>query len=72
MLFSVLKVLTFDVGAAFQLQQGITPLTADLIALGYQAGVLILPMVAPLVIWIALHRRFIVTLAPKLEEVLGG
>lgn len=71
MVFSVLKTLTFDVGAAFQLQQGITPLGADLIALGYQAGVLILPMVAPLVIWIALHRRFIITLAPRLEQVLS-
>ncbi len=71
MVFSVLKTLTFDVGMAFQLQQGITPLSADLIALGYQMGTLILPMVAPLVIWIGLHRSFLTRLAPQLQRVFA-
>lgn len=71
MVFSVLKVLTFDVGAAFQVQQAITPLGADLIAMAYQTGALVLPMIAPLLIWIALHRRFIVELAPQLDHVFA-
>jgi hypothetical protein len=71
MVFSVLKVLTFDVGAAFQVQQAITPLGADMIAFAYQMGNLVLPMVAPLVIWMLLHRKFIVELAPQLEQVFA-
>lgn len=69
MVFSVLKTLTFDVGQAFQLQQGLTPLQIDLIALGYQMGSLILPMIMPLVIWIALSREFLLELAPQLRRV---
>ena len=71
MVFSVLKILTFDVGYAFQQQQGITPFAADAIALGYQLGTLVVPMVAPLVIWVALHRGFMVDLAPQLERVFA-
>jgi len=71
MFFSVAKTLTFDVGAAFQQQQNISPLGADMIALAYQAGTLIIPMVAPLIIWIALHRSFLVVLAPRLEQAFG-
>nr|CAA6828718.1 MAG: Unknown protein [uncultured Thiotrichaceae bacterium] len=71
MVSSVLKVLTFDVGAAFQVQQAITPLGADLIAMSYQMGNLVVPMIAPLAIWIALHRRFIVELAPQLDAVFA-
>lgn len=70
MVFSVLKTLTFDVGAAFQAQQQLTPFQIDTIAFCYQMGTLVLPMVAPLVIWIALHREFILELAPQLERVL--
>lgn len=71
MVFSVLKVLTFDVGAAFQAQQAITPLGADVIAMAYQMGALVLPMVAPLLIWIVLHRAFLVELAPQLDQVFA-
>lgn len=71
MVFSVLKTLTFDVGAAFQLQQGISPMMADAIALGYQLGTLLLPMIAPLIIWGALHREFIIQLAPALERTFS-
>ncbi len=71
MVFSVLKTLTFDVGYAFQQQQGITPFTADVIAMGYQLGTLVVPMVAPLVIWVALHRGFLVALAPQLDRVFA-
>lgn len=71
MLFSVLKTLTFDVGAAFQAQQGISAAGADMIALGYQVGVLLLPMIMPLIIWVALNRSFIMQLAPQLERVFS-
>ena len=71
MTFSVLKTLTFDVGAAFQIQQGISPTEADLIALGYQVGTLLLPMIAPLIIWVALNRDFLTQLAPQLEQTLN-
>lgn len=72
MVFSVLKVLTFDVGAAFQVQQAITPLGADMIAFAYQMGTLVLPMVAPLIIWMLLHRGFIIELAPQLDRVFAS
>ncbi|WML91438.1 exosortase H-associated membrane protein [Thiothrix lacustris] len=71
MIFSVLKTLTFDVGTAFQIQQGISPIGVDFIALGYQIGTLLLPMIAPLIIWISLNREFITKLAPQLEHSLN-
>lgn len=70
MTFSVLKTLTFDVGAAFQAQQDISPAGRDLIALGYQVGTLLLPMITPLIIWVALNRDFLTRLAPQLEGTL--
>ena len=69
MVFSVLKTLTFDVGYAFQVQQGISQAGADAIALGYQVGTLLLPMIVPLIVWVGLNRAFIVRLAPQLEQV---
>jgi hypothetical protein len=71
MFFSVLKVLAFDVGLAFQQQQALSPWMLDLIALAYQTGTLILPMIAPLVIWMALNRQFLLKLAPQLNRVLA-
>lgn len=68
MTFSILKTLTFDVGAAFQIQQNISPTGADFIALGYQVGTLLLPMIAPLIIWVALNRDFLLHLAPQWEQ----
>lgn len=68
MAFSVLKVLAFDVGTAFLQQQGLDQWAADGIALGYQLGTLLLPMVAPLIIWISLHRDFFILLAPQVEQ----
>lgn len=70
MFFSVLKVLTFDVGVAFQQQQALSSWSLDWIALAYQTGTLILPMIAPLVIWMALNRAFLLTLAPQLNRIL--
>ncbi|MGV6809808.1 MAG: exosortase H-associated membrane protein [bacterium] len=66
MLSSLLKTLSFDVGLAFQQQQQLSGLELEFIALAYQVGTLIIPMVAPLVIWVALHRDFLLQLAPQL------
>ncbi|MBU0656636.1 MAG: hypothetical protein KJ914_16060 [Gammaproteobacteria bacterium] len=71
MVSSVLKTLTFDVGAAFQAQQGLSQSGVDAIALGYQVGTLLLPMIVPLVIWVGLNRDFITRLAPQLERVFA-
>lgn len=71
MVFSILKTLTFDVGAAFQAQQNLSPVGADIIALGYQTGTLLLPMVSPLIIWVGLNRAFLTQLAPQLEHALA-
>jgi len=71
MFFSVLKLLTFDVGLAFQQQQNLSAWVLDFIALGYQTGTLILPMITPLVIWVALNRDFLMKLAPQLQRILA-
>lgn len=70
MFFSVLKVLCFEVGAAFQQQQALSAWSLDVIALAYQTGTLILPMIVPLVIWMALNRGFLLSLAPQLQRIL--
>lgn len=72
MVFSVLKTLTFDVGPAFQAQQGISATGADLIALAYQSGTLLVPMITPLIIWVGLNRKFLMHLAPQLERSLSS
>jgi hypothetical protein len=70
MVMTVLKTLSFEVGTAFQQQQGLTETSLEFIALGYQAGTLIVPMIAPLIIWVAMHRNFIIRLAPQLIHKL--
>ncbi len=55
--FEALKSLAFGLPGGDQaiLQSGIPP---TLIALGYQLGYLVLPALAPVVLWIAMNRRF--------------
>ncbi len=72
MVFSVLKTLTFDVGSAFQQQQLLNQFDIDSIAIAYQAGSLIIPMVTPLIIWVAMHREFLERLAPQIASRLGS
>ena len=71
MVFSILKTLTFEVGTAFQQQQGLSQIDIDSIAIAYQAGALIIPMVAPLIIWVTMHRRFLQRLAPQIAAKLA-
>ncbi len=68
MTFKILKTLAFDVGSVFLTQQSIHQTGADFIALGYQIGTLLLPMIAPLVIWAILQRDFIAQLAPQWQQ----
>ena len=72
MLFSVLKTLTFNIGSTFIIQQSLSQTGIDIIALGYQVGMLLLPMIAPLVIWVGLNREFMTQLAPQLEYAFKG
>lgn len=65
---SVLKILSFEVGAAFQIQQALHPWTLEVIAVGYQLGVLLLPMIAPLILWVILQKEFLLLLAPHLKQ----
>ncbi len=68
MVMKVLKTLAFDVGMAFVQQQHWSNSSADWIAFGYQLGTLLIPMIAPLIIWVALNRAFLTQLAPQLEQ----
>lgn len=69
-LISTLKIMTFEIGEAFQTQQALSAGTMELIALGYQLGTLLLPMLAPILIWVILHRQFLLYLSPGLRPVL--
>ena len=63
-----LKVLVFDMDPAIAAQMGTTPLTRDLLVLAYQLGYLILPAVAPILIWAAFHRDFLGELLPQVRR----
>ncbi len=64
--FDAFKTLYFKLGPQVAQQSydaiGLPP---DAIALGYQLGFLILPAVAPILVWIGMHQKFISQLAPR-------
>lgn len=60
-----LKNLVFGTGGAFVAQQGWGQLARDAAALGYQLGSLLLPMVMPLVVWLAGHGNYLARLNPR-------
>ena len=64
--FDTLKQLAFALGAETAPYVDFTGIRRELIGWGYQFGTLILPGVAPLALWIALHRGFLEELAPAL------
>ena len=57
-----LKNLVFNTNGAFVSQQGWGSLARDATALGYQLGSLLLPMVMPLVVWMAGHGSYLARL----------
>lgn len=64
--FDILSKLLFFLGPEIAAAMAFSPAERELSALGYQFGYLILPAVAPLVIWLGLHRDFVATLVPGL------
>ena len=66
--FDILKHLAFTLGAQTAPYLDLTGIKRELIGWGYQFGYLILPGVVPLAIWIALHRQFLLELAPGLMQ----
>ena len=73
--FDIIKTLSFDLGATVATKLGIQGWRLEAVALGYQFGYLILPAISPLIIWIAMHRRFVANLVPwKMgeEDVVNG
>lgn len=65
--FEALKTLTFNLDASLSSQLAFSAVQKESIALGYQFGSLILPAVAPLVLWIGFHQDFIAELAPAMN-----
>ncbi|MFZ1642378.1 MAG: exosortase H-associated membrane protein [Candidatus Contendobacter sp.] len=63
-----LKVLVLQMDPAISVQMGTTPLTRELLILAYQLGYLILPAVAPVLIWAAFHRDFLGELLPQVQR----
>ena len=66
--FNIMKTLFLEIPSQLNYQINLSQWHGDAIALGYQLGSLILPAVTPLVIWLALYRKFIITIAPALSR----
>ncbi|MBK8453200.1 MAG: exosortase H-associated membrane protein [Thiofilum sp.] len=67
LLVSILKALTFELDPALQQALQWSTWQLDMIALTYQIGFLLLPMIAPLIIWALLSQAFLIQLAPQLQ-----
>jgi len=61
-LFAWLKEVAIGAGPAVAAQTGFGEQSREVIALGYQFGTLVLPTLAPVVLWLALDRKLISTL----------
>ena len=72
MLATLLKTLAFDVGSVFVAQQQWGVLARSGSAMAYQFGSLLLPMVTPVVLWLALHRSYLAELAPGIASRWRG
>lgn len=68
MLATQVKTLVFATGDAFVTQQKWGAPARDAVALAYQLGSLLLPMVMPLVVWMAGHGAYLGQLAPALRR----
>lgn len=72
MLATLLKTLAFDVGSVFVAQQQWGALARNGAAMAYQFGSLLLPMVTPVVLWLALYRGYLAELAPGIASRWRG
>ncbi len=68
MLATHIKTLVFATGGVFVAQQQWGAHARDAVALAYQMGSLLLPMVMPLVVWMAGHGAYLAQLAPALRK----
>lgn len=55
-------------GPAVASQMGFTSWQREVIAFSYQFGTLILPTVAPAIVWVLMHRRFLESFAGRERE----
>lgn len=62
LLFAWLKEVAISAGPAVAAQAGFGEWSREIVALGYQFGTLILPPLAPVVLWLALDRKLLSTL----------
>jgi hypothetical protein len=62
LLFAWLKEVAITAGPSVADQIGFGELAREVIALGYQFGTLVLPTLAPVVLWLALDRKLLSTL----------
>lgn len=69
MVFVILKTLLVEIGTIFVEQQGFNDATLLLIGFCYQQGILIVPMLLPLLLWMALCRDFLLQLVPQFGKV---
>ena len=63
-----LKNITIEAGPSVTAQTGFNALQLDVIAFCYQFGTLILPTVAPAIVWVLMHRRFLENFAGRDRE----
>lgn len=68
--FDLLKQAAVTSGAGVSAQTGFSPWQVEGIAFGYQFGALVLPAVAPVVLWLWLDRGLLAMLVP--EKALRG
>ncbi len=63
--FDILKTIAFNLGAEASQLMHLSPIQKEGIVLGYQLGYLVLPAVAPLVLWIGFHQDFLLRLIQR-------
>jgi hypothetical protein len=63
--FEVLKILAFDFSAQFMPVAQFSSLQLDALALGFQWGSLLLPLLSPVAVWLVFETRFIQSLLAR-------
>lgn len=66
--FDTLQTLTFKLGMGIAKTLNTPEFTMELIALGYQLGYLILPAIAPILLWFTMYQDHFLKLASKLKK----
>lgn len=69
-MMEVIKTIALELNGA--ITTGLSSLTVEIIALGYQLGTLMLPAVTPIVLWLALYRNFVSGLSSSVGSTPGN